>query len=278
MAFFDLFASNPKEPNIDLSDFKFISDDHTRHENEQAVKADNKGCMRGIRVQRNISSNKGYTVTIYNLDGNHSLWGNNIQMSPKQMEITSNSNAGIEFRGFGKDVMGNNFSDYGIIIHLLNDLPTKITLKMYDRKIYIVYKKYEPSTYTAESLDIEIAANQLVQQHFGHYLATNQAITVDDLEADIANLISYIRLYNNNPSALKLSFLDKKLLDFIRDNKFNFPSAIISEAMELYPEHFDTGNAVSCMQIEVSNSSKYKEEELAGFLKNEYQNRHLHKF
>ena len=71
MAFFDLFASNPKEPNIDLSDFKFISDDHTRHENEQAVKADNKGCMRGIRVQRNISSNKGYTVTIYNLDGNH---------------------------------------------------------------------------------------------------------------------------------------------------------------------------------------------------------------
>ena len=276
MAFFDLFTSNSKESNIDLVDFKFISDDHTRYENEQAVQADNKGCMRGVRVQKGVSGNKGYTVTIYNLDGNHSLWGNNIQMSPKQMEIIHNSNAGVEFRGFGKDPMGNNFSDYGIIIHLLNDVPTKITLKMYDRKIYIVYKKYEPITYTVESLNIETVANQLVQQHFGHYLSTNQAITVDDLEADIANLISYVRFYNVTPSAFNLSFLDKKLLDFIRDSKIEFASAIVNEAIELYPEHFETGNAISCMQIDLSNSVEYEGAELVNFLKKEYHDRHLY--
>ena len=35
----------------------------------------------------NLRSNDRYIITIYNLDGAHPVWGNNIQMSPKPMRI-----------------------------------------------------------------------------------------------------------------------------------------------------------------------------------------------
>ena len=269
-------ASNSEKSNVSLSDFQFVSDDHTRYENEQAVKADNKGCMRGIRVQKNVAGGKGYTVTVYNLDKGISIWADNIQMSPKQMEITHNSNAGIKLRGFGKDSMGNDFSDYGITIHLLNEVPSKITLNLYDRNIYIVYSKYNSFTESTILLDETSVANTLVQQHFGHYLSTNQAISVDDLEADVANLISYLRLYKDTKSPFSLEFLDKKLLDFIRNGKAEFASDIIKQAMELYPQHFQIGNAISCMQIETENSETYKGDRISEFLKKEYRKRHLY--
>ena len=52
MGFFDFFKSgSEKKPSIDLSDFKFVSDDHSRIQNGQKSTANNKGAWRGIRVQ-----------------------------------------------------------------------------------------------------------------------------------------------------------------------------------------------------------------------------------
>ena len=52
MGLFDFFKSeNNKKPSIDLTDFKFLSDDHTRIENGRPTTANNKGAWRGIRVK-----------------------------------------------------------------------------------------------------------------------------------------------------------------------------------------------------------------------------------
>ena len=41
------------------------------------------------RYQKNIQGEEGYTVTMYNLDGVHPLWKNNVQMAPKRMKIVN---------------------------------------------------------------------------------------------------------------------------------------------------------------------------------------------
>lgn len=276
MALLDSFDSEFENPVVDLSDFQFISDNHTRYENEQAVEADNRGSMRSIRVQKSISDGMGYTVTMYNIEKSNSLSKDNIQMSPKQMKIIHNSNAGIELRGFGNDIFGNSFSDYGIVIHLMNKLPTKITLKLYDRRIYIIYKKFKPATIDYDFLTMDIVANHLVQQHFEHYLSTNQEISVDDLEEDIANLINYLRLYKRDHSVFKLTFLDQILLDYVRNSDAEFASNILNQTMELYPQHFKETNSFCSENIEKSNYEEYEGNRLAEFLKDEYRTKHLY--
>lgn len=51
MRLFDFLKSGSKKPSVDLTDYKFISDDHIRIENGQKLNADNKGAWRGIRIQ-----------------------------------------------------------------------------------------------------------------------------------------------------------------------------------------------------------------------------------
>ena len=64
----------------------FDSSDHIRFQNGKDVSGHNYGCNRRIIIERNIEGNEGYTVTMYNQDGIHPLWQNNIQMAPKQMK------------------------------------------------------------------------------------------------------------------------------------------------------------------------------------------------
>ena len=63
-------------------------------------------------------------------------------MVPKQMrieELAEYDNV-VSMRGFGYDMFGTPFSDYGIKIHLgLNDVIEKIALYMYDRDVVIEY-------------------------------------------------------------------------------------------------------------------------------------------
>lgn len=101
----------------------FDSSDHIRYQNGINVSGHNYNCHRRIVVKRNIQGEEGYTVAIYNLDGPHPLWKNNIQMAPKQMKITSANNCVIELRGFGYDKFAlslgapkeaASFSNYGI--------------------------------------------------------------------------------------------------------------------------------------------------------------------
>lgn len=128
----------------------FDSSDHIRFQDGIDVSGHNYGCNRRIVIEKNINEDKGYTVTIYNLDGIHPLWGNNIQMSPKRMQITSVDKNIVEFRGYGYDenalAMGASlsdasFADYGVVLLIEDTSIKRIQLNMYDRDISIVYLK-----------------------------------------------------------------------------------------------------------------------------------------
>jgi tetratricopeptide (TPR) repeat protein len=141
MGLFDFFKSDENKPSIDLKDFKFLSDDHIRIENGRSVNTSNKGAFRGIRVK--TSDNSTFYVTMYNMDENLPVWGDNIQMTEKKMKLVVELNDKIILRGFGTDAMGASFADYGLTLHKSNDNVDKVTLHMHDRNIDIVYVKSE---------------------------------------------------------------------------------------------------------------------------------------
>lgn len=142
MGLFDFFKSDDtKKPSIDLTDLKFLSDDHTRIENRRLTAANNKGAWRGIRVK--TSDNTIFFVTMYNMNENHPVWGSNIQMAEKQMKLVDENNEKIILRGFGLDAMGASFADYGLTLHKSNGSINKVSLHMHDKNIDIVYVKAE---------------------------------------------------------------------------------------------------------------------------------------
>lgn len=120
---------------------KFDSSDHIRYANGVDVSGHNYGCNRQIEIQKNIEGGEGYTVTIYNLDGIHPMWGNNVQMAPKQMRIINVRDNIVSLRGYGYDRMGSPFSDYGIDAYFQDKEISKIVLKMFDRNIELEYLK-----------------------------------------------------------------------------------------------------------------------------------------
>lgn len=129
-----------------LETIKFKSNDHIRYKHEEDVSGHNRGCNRGIKIDKK-SDNK-YIVSIHNLDGVHPAWGDNIQMAPKKMKIIRDEPREVEMRGFGTDSMGGNFSDYGITVKLKEkkqDISEgkveSITLHMHDRNVDIKYIK-----------------------------------------------------------------------------------------------------------------------------------------
>jgi tetratricopeptide (TPR) repeat protein len=105
--------------------FIFKSSDHIRYEN-------------GIYVS---GPHGGFLVTMYNLDETHPIWQNNVQMTPKQMKIISQTNDKIILRGYGCDPMGASFVDFGLTIHLKTGSVEKCILHLHDRNIDIEYLK-----------------------------------------------------------------------------------------------------------------------------------------
>lgn len=151
MGIFNFFKSDEsKKPSIDLTDFKFLSDDHTRIENGSPSTTNNKGAWRGIRVKSN--DNNVFYVTMYNMNENHPVWGDNIQMAEKQMKMLEETDNKIILRGFGVDAMGSSFADYGLTLHKTNGNVSKVSLHMHDRNIEIVYEKADNKEQT-EKLD-----------------------------------------------------------------------------------------------------------------------------
>jgi len=141
MGIFNFEKLNTNQPSIDLTDYKFLSDDHTRVQNGQSTNTNNKGAWRGIRVQ--TSDNKTFYVTMYNMNENHPVWGDNIQMAEKQMKLINEKKNKIVLRGYGIDTMGSSFADYGLTLHKSNGKINKISLHMYDRNVDIIYEKAE---------------------------------------------------------------------------------------------------------------------------------------
>lgn len=132
----------------------FESTSHQRFENRQPVRG-LQICNRAVKIEENINGCKGYNlvpgdgyiVSILNLDGNHPLWGDNYQMSPKPMRIVRKTENSIEFRGYevlAQTPFGwNSFdmSDYGVTLFVENDEIIKFRLDMFDRNTYIEYYK-----------------------------------------------------------------------------------------------------------------------------------------
>lgn len=119
----------------------FDSSDHIRFQNRQDISGHNYGCNRRFVIEKNIEGGEGYTVTMYNLDGVHPLWQNNVQMAPKRMRIISVDDNIVELRGYGRDLLGSSFSDYGVVLLIDNKVISRIQLNMFDRNICIVYVK-----------------------------------------------------------------------------------------------------------------------------------------
>lgn len=128
----------------------FDSSDHIRFQNGNDVSGHNYGCNRRLVIEKNIQVQEGYTVTIYNLDGIHPLWQNNIQMAPKRMKIINVDRNIVELRGYGYDknalAMGApleaaSFENYGVVLMIENGEIVRAQLNMYDRNINIVYLK-----------------------------------------------------------------------------------------------------------------------------------------
>ncbi|MDN5201215.1 hypothetical protein QQ008_07575 [Fulvivirgaceae bacterium BMA10] len=124
-------------------DFIFKSSDHLRYENGQLVAGLSGGANRALKVEPDIQGREGYTVTLYNLDGNHPFWQNNVQMSPKPMRIIEQTSEKIVLRGYGHDIMGESFEDYGLTIQIEENSIEKCILHMHDRNVDIEYKKAE---------------------------------------------------------------------------------------------------------------------------------------
>ena len=140
---------------MDLN-FIFKSRDHLRYENGVHVGGPHAGgANRAVKVEPNINGCKGYDiqegegyiVTIYNLDGVHPLWGNNVQMTPKPMRIVIQSADKIVLRGYpvkAKSPWGwidFDGQDYGLTIYIQDEEVDKCVLHLYDRNVDIEYWK-----------------------------------------------------------------------------------------------------------------------------------------
>ena len=126
----------------------FDSSDHVRFQNGQNFSGHNYNCHRRITIEKNIEDAEGYTVTIYNMDGIHPLWHNNIQMSPKRMKIVNKQENIIEFRGYGYDenalaigapMKAASYANYGVVLLLKNNKIERIQLNMFERNTCIIY-------------------------------------------------------------------------------------------------------------------------------------------
>ena len=119
----------------------FDSSDHIRFQNGQNVSGHNYGCNRRFVIEKNIEGGEGYTVSMFNLDGIHPVWRNNIQMAPKRMRVVSVNGNVVELRGYGFDQLGGDFSDYGVVLLIEDSEISRLQLNMFDRNICIVYLK-----------------------------------------------------------------------------------------------------------------------------------------
>lgn len=138
LSMLDEHSANQKLNELKL---RFLSSDHLRYENDVHVSGPHGGAARGVEIVPNFELKEGYLVTIYNQDGNHPVWGNNIQMAPKRMKVINKTENEIQLRGFGTDSFGASFADYAISVHLSGHEIDHIKLHMLDRGVVIKYLK-----------------------------------------------------------------------------------------------------------------------------------------
>jgi hypothetical protein len=189
---------------INLRNVCFVSNSHQRYENGVPVCGLLQGFKRAIKIEDNINGGEGYTVTVFNLDGNHLVWGNNVQMAPKPMKVIQQSAEKIVLRGFGYDKMAfamgageaASFAHYGLSIILKNEEIDKILLHMHDRNVDIEYFKEMDSQ---ESFDYSGLPFYALQQPAFNRLSNNITMVkiweeevVEEKENNVVLLSLYI--------------------------------------------------------------------------------------
>jgi len=133
-------------------DFEFKSYDHIRYEDGERVSGPHGRARRLVKVEPNIRGQRGHTVTIFNVEGDHPVLSNNVQMAPKQMRVVEKTSGKIVLRGFGRDDFGHSFSDYGLSILHKNGEVYKCIAHMHDKDAAIEYLEYTEQNIEEEKI------------------------------------------------------------------------------------------------------------------------------
>lgn len=203
-----------KETEFDMN-FEFVSEDHIRYQNQQHISGPHGGARRLVKVKEDSYREHLYEVTIYNLDGDHPVWQNNVQMATKPMIIAYTEENSVELRGFGQDNFGNEYDDYGLTIHFdEKGEPEKCVLHMHDRGIDIEYlKEVEKVKPVSRQKQITITLlNLLIEEHEdGDSLVTKSNLeevlennfNIEASEQEMSHAVAFINSFYNRPIILE---------------------------------------------------------------------------
>jgi tetratricopeptide (TPR) repeat protein len=211
MSLFNLFKTQKK---LELN-FIFNSPDHLRYENGVHVSGPHGNAPRALKVEPNITGREGYTVTMYNTDGQYT-----VQMAPKQMKIVSQDTSKVILKGYGVDAMGSSFADYGLTIFYNNEIISKCILHMHDRKVDI------------------------------HYLKTNEAQKKDNGIEEINQFLIQFKAFPREKKydlAGKTDELNNKGVDYYEAGDKEKAILYYKKALEIYPINDDAlKNLIVC--------------------------------
>ncbi len=166
-----------RRETIDLSNVYFVSNSHQRYENGVPVRDLQQGCKRAVKIEKNINGcegynikgGEGYIVTTFNLDGNHPMSGNNIQMTPKPMKMINQSEDKIVLRGYQCEAMSPfgwidfNGADYSLSVFLKSGEIDKCVLHMHDRNVDIEYHKGKNQQIAQEPEIVSLSQQAIAQ-------------------------------------------------------------------------------------------------------------------
>ena len=136
--------------------FVFKYPDHIRFESGRHVSGPHNGANRVIKVDSDPYLENNYLVTIYNADGNHPLWQDNVQMTTKQMRIMESNSNKIALRGWGNDSLGQSFENYGLTINIINGQVHNCILHLFDKSVDIKYLNESEINDPIESFNKEL--------------------------------------------------------------------------------------------------------------------------
>ncbi|MBK9960772.1 MAG: hypothetical protein IPP06_05410 [Saprospiraceae bacterium] len=183
-----------------------------RYENGRHVSGPQGSAGRAVKVEPNISGcegyniigGEGYIVTIFNLDGNHPIFHNNVQVTPKPMKIVSQSKDKIVLRGYRVKAMTPigwidfNGSDYGLSIFLKENEIIKCIFHLHDRNVDIEYltDNFEDKT---SQIDFKKKLN-LIDNYVNEIIKLHKEEDIEELQEQLHNLYSMF----NKPGGGKL--------------------------------------------------------------------------
>lgn len=124
-------SNNPK-----CNNYVFTANTHQRYENGIPVKGEQIGVVRSVKIEKNISGNEGYTISI------------SPSMSAKPMKIIRHSNDSVYLQGYGYDKMAlmigvpesvASFASYAMTIFFNDSQISHCTVHLLDRNVDIDY-------------------------------------------------------------------------------------------------------------------------------------------